>query len=247
VFAEGNGADPTFWATYFGIEIAVDDEQTDDLVLDVAGETGTSLDGFQYGLYGSCPSSHGFDRLSLATPAPNSVGTVLAAYTDGGVADDGRAAIIANVRTGGGVAVHLAFDLAAQTSDEARACILHNLITGNLGLASTGYVACVGAVDVPIVAGGPRSFALSRVAPNPFRTGTTIEFQVPRPANATIRVYDVAGRVVRTLLDDAMPPGTHRTTWDGRGDDARAVSSGIYFVRMTSGDFHATSRIVRVR
>lgn len=248
--AQGTAADPTFLATYFGVEVAANDDATDDPVLTASG-TAPPLVGDQFSLYGSCPGSHPFDRLTLATPDANSVITELATYTNGQPADEGRASVVENDRTGGGVAVHAAFDLAAimptiprglGTPDDAVALFLEQLITGSFGLASPGS-----ANDAPVVTLGPQSLALGRVAPSPFRDGTTVEFELPRQAKATICVYDVGGRVVRTLVDASLPPGRHHVTWNGLGNDGLAASSGVYFVRMTSGDFRATRRVVRLR
>jgi len=79
----------------------------------------------------------------------------------------------------------------------------------------------------------PARPALSQNRPNPFNPVTTIRLAVPGPgaAQVTVRVYDVAGRLVATLLSGRVDPGYHDVRWDGRDDRGAPVSSGIYFCR----------------
>jgi hypothetical protein len=68
--------------------------------------------------------------------------------------------------------------------------------------------------------------------PNPFNPATTIDYAVAAPSRVTIRVFDVAGRVVRTLVDSHVAAGRRTATWDGTTDSGERAASGIYFVRM---------------
>jgi hypothetical protein len=93
----------------------------------------------------------------------------------------------------------------------------------------------------------PVAFALRQNHPNPFTSGTAIGFDMPKRGRVALEVIDVNGRVVRTILSDAVPAGRHSATWDGR-DNARAqVGPGIYFVRMKAGDFSATRKMMVLR
>ena len=74
--------------------------------------------------------------------------------------------------------------------------------------------------------GTPVAFSLGAGYPNPFSTSTTVSYELPEQATVTIRVYDVLGRLVETLIDSPMAAGVHRLTWNAAGR-----SSGIY--RMT--------------
>jgi hypothetical protein len=81
----------------------------------------------------------------------------------------------------------------------------------------------------------PRSLALENY-PNPFNPGTTIRYTLPEAAVTTLRVYDVAGRLVRTLFaGERVPAGTFEVEWDGRDGRGGEVASGIYFFRITTG------------
>jgi len=86
---------------------------------------------------------------------------------------------------------------------------------------------------------------LHRPHPNPFNPVTTLGYTVAAPAHVTLRVYDVNGRVVRTLIDAEHEPGAHAVQWDGRTDQNTPAASGVYFVRMESGGRKASHKEVR--
>lgn len=69
--------------------------------------------------------------------------------------------------------------------------------------------------------------------PNPFNPTTTIAYDVPETGRVALRVYDVAGKLVRTLVDGDRPAGTHRAVWNGRDSSGRLVASGVYLYRYT--------------
>jgi flagellar hook assembly protein FlgD len=67
------------------------------------------------------------------------------------------------------------------------------------------------------------------VAPNPSNPATVVAYDLPEATHVTLRVVDVRGRIVRTLVDGWRPAGAHRARWDGRDDRGRSVASGRYF------------------
>jgi len=79
-----------------------------------------------------------------------------------------------------------------------------------------------------------RIIGLTGVAPNPFGYLTRVEYIMTRTGHVTIQVFDVRGRLIRTLLNQSVVEGTHITPWDGQDENGGNVASGIYFVRMTS-------------
>ncbi|MBZ0269228.1 T9SS type A sorting domain-containing protein [bacterium] len=85
------------------------------------------------------------------------------------------------------------------------------------------------------------------VAPNPFRPRTEITFALAAPGAVDLRVFDVTGRMVRSLTSRAFGPGSHRVGWDGRGADGRELAPGLYFVRLTTPESVETRKVVRVR
>ena len=84
----------------------------------------------------------------------------------------------------------------------------------------------------------PLVFRLVQNAPNPFNPVTKIAYHVPSESEVTIRVYDVSGRAVRTLVDGVVEPGRHAAVWNGTNDKGESVGSGIYFCTMEAPDFH---------
>jgi hypothetical protein len=77
--------------------------------------------------------------------------------------------------------------------------------------------------------------AALRAYPNPFNPLTNISFRVEKDARVSLRIYDVHGRLVRTLIDEMMVVGPKRLTWDGRDDLGRAMASGAYYLRLQGG------------
>jgi hypothetical protein len=90
-------------------------------------------------------------------------------------------------------------------------------------------------------------FALDGIAPNPATGRPEIRFYLPREAPASIRIYDVTGRLVRTLGDGRMAVGAHRVLWDRRNDAGRPVGAGIYFVRMRADGFRQVRSLALIR
>jgi len=93
----------------------------------------------------------------------------------------------------------------------------------------------------------PRSFALEQNHPNPFNAATMIRFATPATARVDLAVYNVLGQRVAMLLDGEIPAGVHNVAWDARSDDGRALSSGVYFIRMTAETYNETIRVVLLR
>jgi hypothetical protein len=94
----------------------------------------------------------------------------------------------------------------------------------------------------------PRAFALHQNAPNPFNPQTVIRYDVPVPGGkVNLTVYDVSGRLVRTLVDAVQPAGRHSVRWDGRNGHGLSVVSGVYFCRMTAPGFAEQRKMVILR
>ncbi len=103
----------------------------------------------------------------------------------------------------------------------------------------------VSAVDDQVV---PDPVLVISNTPNPFNPATTIRFELPVPGVASLRVYDIAGRLVRTLLAESeTPAGAGRLVWRGVDDQGRAVASGTYFVRLMVGARREIHSVALVR
>jgi hypothetical protein len=81
---------------------------------------------------------------------------------------------------------------------------------------------------------GRPTLALEQNHPNPFNPTTTISFTVPSPGPATLAIYDVSGKRIRTLVDAVVPAGMTQVAWDGADEDGDTVGSGVYFYRLTT-------------
>ena len=84
---------------------------------------------------------------------------------------------------------------------------------------------------------------LLRNYPNPFNPSTKIVFRMERDAQTSLRVFDVHGRLVRTLVDSYLAAGQREVQWDGRDDHGRALASGTYFMRLEGGGSYATKTV----
>ncbi len=95
----------------------------------------------------------------------------------------------------------------------------------------------------------PREFVLQQNYPNPFNPTTTIAFILPAGATrrTTLRIYNILGQQVRTLVDAPLDPGRHRVIWDGHDERNDPVSSGVYFYVLQADSFIDTRKMVLLR
>jgi hypothetical protein len=90
--------------------------------------------------------------------------------------------------------------------------------------------------------GVPTEFNLSQNYPNPFNPSTSIQYSVPSTQYVSLKVYDMLGRELRTLVSEVKPPGSYTVEWDPRG-----VASGVYFYRIEAGAFRETKKLILLR
>jgi hypothetical protein len=107
-------------------------------------------------------------------------------------------------------------------------------LTGS-GASVTG----VGGSSGPSV---PGTFALNQNYPNPFNPSTVISFQIPSASRVTLKVYDLLGREISTLIDGVQTPGSHAVTFN-----AAKYASGVYFYRLQAGSFTAVKKLVLIK
>lgn len=94
--------------------------------------------------------------------------------------------------------------------------------------------------------GTPAAFALHPCRPNPFRSNTDIDFDLPRPGPVTLKIYDISGHLVRTLVNTSLGAGRYDIPWSGGDVAGHPVPPGIYFYRLDSGPFHRTLKAVHL-
>jgi hypothetical protein len=124
-----------------------------------------------------------------------------------------------------------------------------NVVCGEVSSLSPfiiGIGSVTGIQDPPPVI--PSEFALHPNVPNPFNPTTEIRFDVPAGgARLTLAVYDVSGRLVKTLVSGYQNEGRKQVTWNGRNQQDQQVSTGVYFYRLTAADFRQTRKMVLIK
>lgn len=93
----------------------------------------------------------------------------------------------------------------------------------------------------------PFSYALMQNTPNPALQHTEISYQIAKQGQVSLKVYNTLGQVVKTLISEPQNPGPHTVKWDGTDETGMQVTAGIYFYRMTSGEFNSTKKMVVLR
>ncbi|MFZ1683635.1 MAG: FlgD immunoglobulin-like domain containing protein, partial [Candidatus Zixiibacteriota bacterium] len=93
----------------------------------------------------------------------------------------------------------------------------------------------------------PDNFALAQNFPNPFNPTTSIEFTLPSRQQVSLEVYNTLGQRVRTLVSDFKSAGRHSVTWNGTDGAGRAVSSGVYFYRLSTESFTTSRKMLLIK
>ena len=107
--------------------------------------------------------------------------------------------------------------------------IINNIHYGNL-------------VDVKTPAEIPSNFYLSQNYPNPFNPTTSIKFSIPRSSFVSIKVYDILGREIKSLVNEEKSPGVYTVKFDGS-----TLVSGIYFYRLHAGNYTETKKFILMK
>lgn len=125
---------------------------------------------------------------------------------------------------------------------------------GNTGVLESWGISDIGGHECEEVASpvgdevAQARFAMLQNRPNPFNPSTTIEFAVPENAGpVTLAVYDVSGRLVRTLASGSLAAGSHQRVWDGRDTAGRTVGSGAYFYRLSGPGFSEARKMILMK
>ncbi len=121
-------------------------------------------------------------------------------------------------------------------------------------VTKTGYLPYEGVISVVLAEGvddgenssGITTFDLAQNYPNPFNPVTSIQYTVCSPHNAihtSLKIFNILGRKVRTLVDELQKAGNYQVVWDGKDDKGKDVSSGIYFCTFIAGDYSASRKM----
>jgi hypothetical protein len=93
----------------------------------------------------------------------------------------------------------------------------------------------------------PQAFELEQNYPNPFNPSTTIGFTLPQSAAVSLKIFDINGQLVKTLLNGTRAAGTHRVIWDGTDQSGNGVTSGVYLYRLSAGSFTQTRKMMLMK
>ncbi len=93
----------------------------------------------------------------------------------------------------------------------------------------------------------PQQYSLSQNYPNPFNAETHIRFAIGEVGHVSLKVYNVTGQLVTTLVNEELIPGSYRVSWNGTDQDGRALASGVYFCRMESGEYTQSIKMTFLR
>lgn len=93
----------------------------------------------------------------------------------------------------------------------------------------------------------PTEFELSQNYPNPFNPSTTMSFAIPKEVAVTLKVYNIQGQEIATLVQSTLAPGTYTVQWNGQTDTGVPAASGVYFCRLQAGTTHLSKKMVLLR
>ncbi len=116
------------------------------------------------------------------------------------------------------------FELIETTS--AQTDVMHRILS---------FFSVINAVESPQNDGGigiPKSFLLEQNYPNPFNSSTMIRFYIPSEGKVSLKIFNIAGREIQTLINGEFSAGNHQVEWDSRNEAGEKVASGLYFIRL---------------
>jgi hypothetical protein len=153
-----------------------------------------------------------------------------------------NAVINGDAVSGDGSIVTINFRVLREFEDNARFEIAEGLVFDPQQLSNP--VVTLGALNVETT---PTEFALLQNYPNPFNPETTIKYNLAETANVQLRIYNIVGQVVKTLVGDRQAAGRYQVRWNGTDDRGVAVSSGIYFYQVSAGKFQDVKRLMLLK
>ena len=100
---------------------------------------------------------------------------------------------------------------------------------------------------ISITVQAPKDYALFQNYPNPFNPITNIKFNLSKFSKVELKVYNILGQEIKTLIEDNMKPGYYKITWDGKNSDGIKVASGIYIYRLKTEKFVKAKKMVLIK
>ena len=162
--------------------------------------------------------------------------------------EDGRVAVVnaivdAGSVSGEGALVTFTFKVLREFEDNARFEIAQGVVFDPSQLSNP--VVSLGALEVQST---PTEFALHQNYPNPFNPQTNIPYDLAESGDVVLRIYNLLGQEVRTLVHERQPAGRYKVQWTGMDDRGVTVSSGIYFYQVSvAGKFQDAKRLMLLK
>jgi len=93
----------------------------------------------------------------------------------------------------------------------------------------------------------PQIYSLSQNYPNPMVYATKIEYTLPKDSQISLRIYNISGQLVKTLVEEQQSAGNYKVSWDGRDESGKKVTSGIYFYKLQTQNYTQTRKLTLLR
>ncbi len=147
--------------------------------------------------------------------------------------------------TGSGTIATLKFQ--TRTATPLRAKLTRADIRDNANSSIIAPISPVGEPETITAQANPSGYSISQNSPNPFNPDTKIAYGLPAATKVSIRIYNVMGQLVKSLVDEYQPAGTYEAIWNGTNDSGEKVASGIYFYRFETADFQKTVKMTMLK
>jgi hypothetical protein len=193
----------------------------------VTGVAGGPYAGQSFYVFGGCPIINSFDVLEITGPGAyalqypdyNSLSYYAGVYTD---QLNSAGFPLRTVWTG--------FSFMAIRNATVGTLARNEFLEATYVLFENGVSSDITGTELP------KAYSLAQNFPNPFNPSTRIQFALPSKGHVSLKIYNVAGQLVRTLQDGVMDAGSHELTWDGSNNLGKSVASGVYFYKINAGD-----------
>lgn len=153
--------------------------------------------------------------------------------------------------SGSGVLIYLIFDIPGSPGDSTNLAFDSFLFNeGNPSVSTSGGQFKIKKTTDVTVQKYPtisQHFSVSQNYPNPFNPETTIEYQIPKSAQVTIKIYNLMGQEIATLVNEDKFIGYFKIIWNGKDLYGHQVTSGVYIYQMRAGDFVARRKLILLR
>ena len=93
----------------------------------------------------------------------------------------------------------------------------------------------------------PVEYYLENNYPNPFNNATILQYQIPKETKVTLRIYNILGQLVATLVDQIQKPGVYKLTWDGRNNNKTRIASGVYIYSIETKEFTKSKKMLLLK